>query len=203
MIVQFRYQLDYFVSQPDRIRFVDCQAGFNAVLLNRYGDGSCAIQWHADQDEGLGEDPVIGSLNLGAVRNFCLKSKRADEASGKLVFVNVPCFHGALLVMARGCQKHYLHAVPTQEKCMESRINLTFRCYARQNTSKPRKEQGAPRTAEVELRSGQPVADAAPGQHGSWTDLRTDELAFYLIEISLSPPRPSPSANPRDCFLYA
>ena len=52
---------------------------FNSVLLNLYRDGRDSVSWHADNEPGLGRDPVIASLSLGAVRRFQLKHRRLDE----------------------------------------------------------------------------------------------------------------------------
>lgn len=34
------------------------------------GDGTVTIHWHTDGNEGLGPDPIIGSLSIGATRDF-------------------------------------------------------------------------------------------------------------------------------------
>ncbi|MGB1012535.1 MAG: alpha-ketoglutarate-dependent dioxygenase AlkB [Nannocystaceae bacterium] len=46
---------------------------FNSVLLNHYRDGNDTVGWHADDEPELGPRPVIASLSLGAVRDFCLR----------------------------------------------------------------------------------------------------------------------------------
>ncbi len=53
--------------------------GFNSALLNLYRDGRDSVAWHADNEPGLGRDPVIASLSLGAVRRFHLKHRRSGE----------------------------------------------------------------------------------------------------------------------------
>ena len=49
---------------------------FNSVLLNLYRDGRDSVSWHADNEPGLGQNPVIASLSLGAMRRFQLKHRR-------------------------------------------------------------------------------------------------------------------------------
>ena len=48
---------------------------FNGVLLNLYRDGQDSVGWHADNEPGLGSEPVIASLSLGAARRFQLKHR--------------------------------------------------------------------------------------------------------------------------------
>ena len=43
---------------------------FNSVLLNLYRDGNDGVSWHADDEPELGDQPVIGSVSLGASRRF-------------------------------------------------------------------------------------------------------------------------------------
>ena len=43
---------------------------FNSVLVNLYRDGRDSVSWHADHEPGLGRNPVIASISLGAVRRF-------------------------------------------------------------------------------------------------------------------------------------
>ena len=110
------------------------RAAFNAIWFNCYRDGTVAMQWHADTDAGLGPNPVIASLTLGATRDFCLKSKSPwhGGSSGKAgsIYLSFPLFHGSLLVMGRNSQVHWLHAVPAMEGVNCNRTNLTFRFYA-------------------------------------------------------------------------
>ncbi len=52
---------------------------FNSVLLNLYRNGRDSVSWHADNEPGLGQNPVIASISLGAVRRFQLKHRRSGE----------------------------------------------------------------------------------------------------------------------------
>mmetsp|Transcript_31453 Transcript_31453/g.81735 ORF Transcript_31453/g.81735 Transcript_31453/m.81735 type:complete len:912 (+) Transcript_31453:19-2754(+) len=105
---------------------------FNAIWFNNYLDGTSSIQWHTDSDFGLGPDPHIGSLSLGATREFSFKSKRPLPDTKKIAHIKFPLFPGSLLVMGKNSQVNWLHAVPTMEGVTEERLNLTFRMYAQQ-----------------------------------------------------------------------
>jgi alkylated DNA repair dioxygenase AlkB len=104
-------------------RCAEAHAGqdFNSVLLNLYRDGSDSVGWHADNERGLGRNPVIASLSLGATRRFQLRHR----ASGARVALDLT--HGSCLVMAGATQHHWLHQVPKTARPVGPRINLTFR----------------------------------------------------------------------------
>ena len=95
---------------------------FNSVLLNRYRSGADYIGWHTDAERSLGEDPIIGSVNFGAERRFLLR-RRSDHSSKYAYALG----HGSILVMGRGVQQRWQHAVPKTAKRIGERINLTFR----------------------------------------------------------------------------
>jgi len=95
---------------------------FNSVLLNLYKDGKDEIKWHSDKEECLGDNPVIGCINLGAKRKFWFRKK--DYGSEKF-FIEVE--DGDLLIMGENCQRDYLHAILKEKEILESRISLTFR----------------------------------------------------------------------------
>jgi len=96
---------------------------FNSVLANYYRDGNDSVDWHADDEKELGQDPIIASLSLGATRTFCLKH-RYDKT---LKAINIDLLPGSLLLMAGGTQKNWLHRIPKTKKPVAGRINLTFR----------------------------------------------------------------------------
>jgi alkylated DNA repair dioxygenase AlkB len=95
---------------------------FNAVLLNQYRNGKDYMGWHADDEHGLGKNPVIASASFGATRRFLLRKN--DDHSQKHEF-NLS--HGSLLVMAGETQSYYQHSIPKAMKVEGVRINLTFR----------------------------------------------------------------------------
>src|SRR5690606_21943312 len=49
---------------------------FNSVLLNYYRNGQDSVDWHADDEPELGNDPIIASLTLGTERLFQLRHKQ-------------------------------------------------------------------------------------------------------------------------------
>jgi len=104
-------------------RIAETLAGqaFNSVLLNLYRDGRDSVSWHADNEPGLGPNPVIASVSLGAVRRFQLRHRRTRER------VSLDLRHGSCLVMAGATQHHWLHQLPKTARPVTPRLNLTFR----------------------------------------------------------------------------
>ncbi|MEM0911856.1 MAG: alpha-ketoglutarate-dependent dioxygenase AlkB [Pseudomonadota bacterium] len=94
---------------------------FNAVLLTLYRDGQDCVEWHADNERELGEDPWIASLSLGTKRIFQYRS----NDNGHLEQCEL--VHGSLLLMSPEFQHYYQHQVPSQPEINAPRINLTFR----------------------------------------------------------------------------
>ena len=97
---------------------------FNSVLLNLYRDGRDSVSWHADNEPGLGRNPVIASISLGATRRCQMKHRLWDER----LSLDLP--PGSCLVMAGATQHHWLHQVPKTSRPVGPRINLTFRAMA-------------------------------------------------------------------------
>jgi alkylated DNA repair dioxygenase AlkB len=97
---------------------------FNSVLLNLYRDGRDSVSWHADNEPGLGRNPVIASISLGATRRFQMKHRQRNER----LLLDLPS--GSCLVMAGATQHHWLHQVPKISRPVGPRINLTFRAMA-------------------------------------------------------------------------
>ena len=118
---------------------------FNSVLLNLYRDGRDSVSWHADNEPGLGRDPVIASVSLGATRRFQMKHRRRAGARRARPAA------GSCLVMAGATQHHWLHQVPKTSRPVGPRINLTFRAMATASLS-----AGAVITAASRLPAGAP-----------------------------------------------
>ena len=70
----------------------------------------------------LVRDATIASVSLGAERDFDL---RLGNAGGRCARTRLA--HGSLLLMGGATQRHYQHPVPKRARCVEARINLTFR----------------------------------------------------------------------------
>ncbi len=100
---------------------------FNAVMANYYRDGEDAMGAHADDEPELGpnapDDVLIGSVSLGARRNFVLK---ANDPAGPPP-VTLALGHGDLLVMGGATQRDFKHAIPRTRRPVGPRLNLTFR----------------------------------------------------------------------------
>ena len=94
---------------------------FNSVLVNYYRDGRDSNGWHSDDEPELGDCPVIGSLSLGADRDFHLRHKR-DKSLKHTMSLE----HGSLLLMRGKTQSCWQHHVP-KRAIANGRINLTFR----------------------------------------------------------------------------
>lgn len=101
-----------------------CEVTFNSVLLNLYRDGNDSVAWHSDDEPELGENPVIGSVSLGAARKFAFKHKKEPT---KYKVQSLELTSGSLLIMRGATQHHWYHQIPKTSKKVGSRINLTFR----------------------------------------------------------------------------
>ena len=97
---------------------------FNSVLLNYYRDGQDSMGWHSDDEPELGENPLIGSVSLGATRRFRMQHKA--DSSLQMAW-DLP--GGSYLEMGGATQRHWRHCVPkvASKAGVGPRINLTFR----------------------------------------------------------------------------
>ena len=97
---------------------------FNSVLINYYRDGKDRVAWHSDDEKELGQNPVIGSVSLGAERKFKLRHKQYKTNGLKH---EILLRHGSFLLMQGTTQHHWMHEIPRTAKPIGTRINLTFR----------------------------------------------------------------------------
>lgn len=95
---------------------------FNSVLCNLYRSGQDSVAWHADDEQELGNAPVIASYTLGGSRKFVLKPKAPSQRR-----VCLELAHNELIIMDKDVQPYWFHQVPKTQKPVEPRINLTFR----------------------------------------------------------------------------
>ena len=95
---------------------------FTHCLANLYRNGNDSMGLHSDDEKGLGRNPVIASISLGATRKFKLKHKgRKDQK------FEIDLEPGSLLLMQGSTQHFWKHELPKTKKQMAPRINLTFR----------------------------------------------------------------------------
>ena len=103
---------------------MDTGARYNSCLANRYDSGRVhRLGWHSDNESGLGEQPTIASLSLGASRDFRLRRK-ADHDDTYTLKLDA----GDLLVMHGDSQAEWDHCVPARAN-VGPRLNLTFRWF--------------------------------------------------------------------------
>jgi alkylated DNA repair dioxygenase AlkB len=95
---------------------------FNSVLINYYRDGNDSMGWHADDENELGQNPVIASLSLGQERRFDIRNKKDHKNKFSVLLES-----GSLLLMKGDMQHHWEHSIAKTKKPMEARLNLTFR----------------------------------------------------------------------------
>lgn len=100
-----------------------CGTAFNSALVNLYRDGRDSVDWHSDDEQELGSNPVIASVSLGVVRRFQVKHRSRREIGLKTLDLD----HGSLLVMEGEFQHHWKHRLPKMPAVTEARINITFR----------------------------------------------------------------------------
>jgi alkylated DNA repair dioxygenase AlkB len=95
---------------------------FNSVLMNWYRDGHDYLNWHTDAEKELGQNPVIGSVNFGASRDFLIRNNKDNTMK-----LTIPLKNGTLLIMKGELQHYWQHSVPKRAKVKDVRFNLTFR----------------------------------------------------------------------------
>ena len=71
----------------------------NAVLGNKYNDGTQYIGYHADSEEDLHPNAFIVSVSLDAERDFIFNNKKTGEK------VSVILESGSIILMGGDCQK--------------------------------------------------------------------------------------------------
>jgi alkylated DNA repair dioxygenase AlkB len=101
----------------------DLQYKFNICLCNYYPNGKSNISFHSDNEE-KGDIECIGSISIGATREFGFRKKGDDS---KEIIKKINLESGSLLVMDSGCQKNYEHALLANKEIKEPRLNITFR----------------------------------------------------------------------------
>lgn len=100
---------------------------FNAVLCNFYENGQAAMGWHSDSERELGPDPVIASVSFGQKRKFAFRPRRTFADKNPKKVCEYLLGQGDLLVMEKGTQPAFEHALLAEKSATEPRMNLTFR----------------------------------------------------------------------------
>jgi len=95
---------------------------FNSVLLNYYRDGNDSVAWHSDNEDVLGERPVIASVSFGQVRTFDIRNKHDHRKK-----YSVRLEEGSFLLMKGDLQINWEHRIAKSKVPMKPRVNLTFR----------------------------------------------------------------------------
>ena len=109
------------LSELAKIVSEQAEEAFNSVMCNLYRNGSDSVSWHADDEAIFERDPIIASLSIGAPRKFVARHNVTKEKQ------SWELGHGSLLIMGRGVQPNYQHAIMKTKKSVGPRINLTFR----------------------------------------------------------------------------
>ena len=114
---------DFFEPLIEIRSLIQNQLGiyFNSVLANLYRDGNDSMGFHADDEQELGNNPVIASLSLGAERPLVFQNK--DKTETKTFYQP----HGSLMLMKGATQSAWKHGIRKSKKISEPRINFTFR----------------------------------------------------------------------------
>lgn len=94
---------------------------YNAILVNRYSDGTDYIGAHSDDETCL--DPVgVACISYGAGRKFRIRDKKS-----KKIVLDYTTKNDELILMSGNFQKNFTHEIPVEKKVRESRYSLTFR----------------------------------------------------------------------------
>lgn len=110
--------LNFFNEKLEKLTGVH----FTTCLANLYRDGSDSNGWHADDEKGLGSNPIIASISLGQARRFKLRYNNDHSLKYDLLLD-----HGSLLLMQGTTQHFWKHQLPKTKRKIGERINLTFR----------------------------------------------------------------------------
>lgn len=109
----------------DRVNRIT-SSDFNAILLNRYRDGSDYIGAHSDEDRALGKAGVA-SVSLGETRTFRLRDKKTK----KIVFDHQIKDGSICWMKGLDFQKKLTHEIPKEKGRNGIRVSLTFRKHLR------------------------------------------------------------------------
>lgn len=101
----------------------ETEVKYNSVLLNLYRDGKDGVSWHSDKVGTTKKNTYIASVTFGETRIFKIRHKFRKD----IPQLDIPLYHGTLLLMGGEMQSFWEHQVPKTAKNILPRINLTFR----------------------------------------------------------------------------
>lgn len=93
-------------------------------LVQLYPDGDTGIGWHEDK----GKPEVIGSLSLGAEREFAFGVGLASKCQE---IWRMRLAHGSLLIIPATTNEAFKHRLPIARRVKNPRINVTLRRFPR------------------------------------------------------------------------
>lgn len=127
--IGYHYSRQLMSSKPltknlkDLLLFINktYKADFNAILINRYNDGTENIGAHSDDEKNIHKSGVV-SLSWGATRKFRIRDKKT-----KTIHSDILLDHLSIVHMGGDFQKEFTHEIPVEKKVKELRISFTFR----------------------------------------------------------------------------
>ena len=97
-------------------------AQFNAILINRYVNGTKSVGAHSDAENGLDKSAGVFSMSYGATRKFRIRDKKT-----KAIVEDIPAREGYAIQMKGDFQSEFTHEIPVEKKISGTRISFTFR----------------------------------------------------------------------------
>ena len=95
---------------------------FNAILINRYKNGTKNVGAHSDAENGLDKGAGVFAMSFGATRKFRIRDKKT-----KAIVKDVEARNGYALQMKGKFQSEFTHEIPIEKKVAGERISFTFR----------------------------------------------------------------------------
>ena len=99
-----------------------CQP-LNHSVVNLYRDGKDYIPFHADNTLDIKEASFIATINLGAAREYALKSEDGES-------MTISLEHGSLLVLGPETNGSWQHSIVKDDTIRSPRISVTMRYVA-------------------------------------------------------------------------
>ncbi|KAJ7309851.1 hypothetical protein JRQ81_007925 [Phrynocephalus forsythii] len=95
----------------------------------RYRDGRDHMGEHRDDEKELVPRSPIASVSFGAPRDFVFRhgASWGRSPSRRLEPVKLHLEHGSLLMMNFPTNRFWYHSLPTRQRVLAPRVNLTFR----------------------------------------------------------------------------